>query len=703
MPLMTKIRENLSTAFAVFAGVFVVYIVLDWGMDLTGRKSRAAGAQVQEIGVIDGENITYKDFSDLVRQTADNQKKQTGTEPDENQLRAIRDQVWNQLVDEKIYSREAKRLGIQVTDQEIVDWVKGDNPPDFLRQQFTDSTGTFNRREYDAQIGNPKNRAIMVQVEDYLRKQRLREKLQSIVLSTVRVSDGDVLERFMDQTIRYDGEYIFFDPNVLVKDDEIKLTDDDLKKYYNDHSAEYKTEPTRKLKYVMFNESPSKNDSTDTMNELKDVLKRAKAGSDFKELAKTYSEVPPSEVFQNHGEISGEKETAIFASKAGEIVGPFEDVDAYHLIKVDSFKTGKDDFVRASQILISPENNDTMKALKEANEIAKSLRSGADFATIASQKSKESGSAAKGGDVGWFGKGKMIKAFEDAAFKGKIGQIVGPVRSQFGYHIIKVTGRDNRQVRIIDLKMPVHASAQTKDLLTQKAQDFAYLAKQNDFIKTAQEPDLKYNVVETPPFQKNAFISGIGMNSALNKFAFANKVGKVSEAISLQSGFVVAMVSNVNDAGLKPFDEVKASIEIALKAEKKIEKTRPIVEQLRQSLAPSDSLGKIVAQKPILTVQRLASFTANGFLPSVGKDLGFVGGLEQLKIGDVSQPIKGTRGYFLAKLTNKSQFDSTMFKAQKDVLRNQLMSERKNRILSAWSENLKKAAEIVDNRDQYYR
>ncbi|MFI5252332.1 MAG: peptidylprolyl isomerase [Bacteroidota bacterium] len=703
MPLMTKIRESLSTVFAVFAGVFVVYIVLDWGMDITGRKSRAAGAggTVQEIGTIDGENISFKDFSDLVRQASDNQKKQSGTEPDENQLRAIRDQVWNQLVDDKIYAKEAARLGIKVTDQEIIDWVKGDNPPDFLRQQYTDSTGSFNRQRYEADISNPKNRTIMITIEDYLRKQRTREKLQSLVLSTIRVSDGEVLQKFKDQNIRYDGDYVYLDANTMVKDDEIKITDDDLRKYYNDHTAEYKIDPTRKLKYVMFNEAASRNDTDDTKNELNDILKRANAGSDFKELAKTYSEVPPSDAFINHGELTGDKGTAVFDGKAGNLIGPINDPDGYHLIKIDSFKTGKDDFVRASHILISIENNDSVKALKEANDIVKQLKSGADFAALAAQKSKDPGSAAKGGDLGWFGKGRMVKPFEDAAFKSKIGQVAGPVKSQFGYHILKVTGRDNRLVRIIDLKMSVHPSAQTKDALAQQAQDFAYLAKQNDFTKTAEE--YKYSVLETPAFQKNAFISGIGMNSTLNKFAFSEKVGKVGDAVPLQSGYVVAVVSDVNDTRLKPFDEVKSTISDALKLEKKIEKLKPVVEQLRQSLSPSDSLGKLTLQKPNITVQRLASFTASSFLPAAGKDLGFFGGIEQLKPGELSPPIKGSRGYFIAKLQNKSTFDSTAFNAQKDVLRSQLMSERKNRILAAWSESLKKAADIVDNRDQYFR
>src|SRR5437867_3810807 len=104
MPLMTKIRESMATWFSVFAGMFVVYIVLDWGMDIMGRRHSSRSTDKQEVGKINGQIIGTKDFSDLVHQAADNQKAQSGIEPDENQMRAIRDQVWNQLVDDNIYS-----------------------------------------------------------------------------------------------------------------------------------------------------------------------------------------------------------------------------------------------------------------------------------------------------------------------------------------------------------------------------------------------------------------------------------------------------------------------------------------------------------------------------------------------------------------------------------------------------------------------
>src|SRR5579862_6482991 len=258
MPLMTKIRESLTKTFAIFAGVFVIYIVLDWGMDLTGRRRGGAnGKEIEDIGSVDGNPITYRDFSEYVKQASDNQKAQTGNDPDENQLRTLRDQIWNQFVEERLYSQQMKVLGLSVTDQEINDWIHGDNPPDFLKQQFTDSTGTFNRQAYESALSNPKNKALLKKVTDFLRTQRIREKVQSVISAGIQVSEADMAQRFADQNVKYDGDFIYFDPNLFIKDNEVTVSDDDLKKYYNDHSAEYKTDPTRKLKYVMFNEVAS--------------------------------------------------------------------------------------------------------------------------------------------------------------------------------------------------------------------------------------------------------------------------------------------------------------------------------------------------------------------------------------------------------------------------------------------------------------
>ncbi len=703
MPLMTKIRENMTKTFAVFAGVFVIYIVLDWGMDLSGRKRASQTAEAQEIGIVNGHRILVKDFSELVRQASENQKQQTGTDPDENTLRMIRDQVWNQLVEENLFADEIERLGIAITDQEIVDWVRGDNPPAFLKQQFTDSTGTFNRSAYESAMNNPQNATIWLKVEDYLRKARLREKLQSVIASGTRVSDGEILQRFMDQNIKYEAECILFDPSLLVKDDEVSVTDADLKKEYDDNADEFKQEPTRKLKYVKFDVKPSSGDTAAVMNDLADIQKRAKEGADFIEIAKTYSETPINDsLFFKHGELNPEREKAVFSGAVGDLIGPTNEADGYHLVKILEFKEGAEEYVRASHILISVDGNDSAGALKLAKEVFAKAKSGSDFGVLAMQYSKD-GSASQGGDVGWFGKNKMVKPFEEASFKAKVGQIVGPVKTQFGYHITKLTGRDKQEVRFADIHMQIRVSAATTEDINQLAQDFMFAIKEDGGEFTTVATENKYPILEVAPFEKDAFIPGIGMHTGINKFAFNGKVGDVSDVYTLPNGgYGVFTITEVRNAGLKPFEEVRTTLDPRVKRLKKMEKVKAMVADVYKQFAPTDSLSKISTIKPGMAAQELRGFNLSGFIPNIGRDLKFSGALANMAPGQMAT-VEGSRGWFIVKLFSKSQFDSAAFNAQKNNLRTQMLSERRNTLITDWSTKLKKSADIVDNRDRFYR
>jgi peptidyl-prolyl cis-trans isomerase D len=701
MPLMTKIRESLATFFSIFAGLFVIYIVLDWGMDITGRKRSKMQTEAQEIGKIGERAISSKDFAEMLRKALENQKAQTGLEPDDNQQRTIRDQIWQQLVEETLYDEQIQKLGVKITDQEIIDWVKGDQPPEFLTRQFTDSTGTFNRQAYDATIMDPKNKGIMIQVEELLRRQRQREKLQSIITASVNISENEVQQRYADQNIKYDADYAFFDPNTMVPDNEITASEDELKQYYNEHSEDYKADATRKLKYVIFNESASASDTDDVKAELDDIAKRANAGVDFDTLKKMYSETNLPETFTAHGQMSADKENALFNAKAGNIVGPIKDLDGFHLMKVIGYQNGKEEFIHASHILIKIENGDSSAALAKAKTIYNAIKNGKDFAQLARENSAEPGSGSRGGDVGWFNKGKMVKPFEIASFKAKAGELLQPVKSDFGYHIIKVHERDNREVKFSDIHMQIRISSKTRNNISQQAQDFAYLAKEGDFEKEAAQS--KLNVQETSPFQKDGGISGIGMNTSVNKFAFSNKLGTVSQLFSINNGYGVFKISEVKEAGVRPFDEVKTVVEARVKRNKKIEKLKSIASDIRKSLSTTDSLQILTQKNSKISTQHLAAINLSGYIPGVGRDLGFIGGISNMKSGEISSPIETQRGIYLIKLLNKTQFDSTQFASQRINMRNQVLMEKRNRFFTQWMEQLKKNANIVDNRDQFYR
>src|ERR1700690_671982 len=99
--------------------------------------------------------------------------------------------------------------------------------------------------------------------------------------------------------------------------------------------------------------------------------------------------------------------------------------------------------------------------------------------------------------------------------------------------------------------MSVHMRSQTQSDISQRAQDFSYIAKQGSFEKEAEQS--KYKVQETLPFQKDAVVPGFGLNNAISKFAFNNKAGSISDPVSVQNGFAVFMISEVKEAGMRPF------------------------------------------------------------------------------------------------------------------------------------------------------
>ena len=694
---MTKMRDNMPAILIALVIMFIVMIVFEWGMDYLGIRS----GRHDYVGIIEGKKVTYQEFADLVKRAAENQKKQSGQEPDDNTYRQIRDQVWNSLVASRLVEMETERAGITVSDQELVDWVKGDNPPEFLVQQFRDSTGNFNRAVYDQTISDPKNKDIMIQVETGLRQQRLSEKMQSLIVASVRVTPGEIYQRYEDQNLKLDAQYALFDPSRFFPDSLVTVTDDDVRKFYNENQEEFKSKATRKLKYVLFSDQPSAKDSQDVQVEIANVLQQSKLGIDFLELKKSYSESQSPEAFFKHGELSREKENAIFGAKVGAVVGPIADADGYHLIKILAEKKGAETFIRARHILLSAAGNAEASAMKQAQTLIARARKGEDFAELAKQYSTEPGAALSGGELGWFGKGRMVKPFEDAAMKGTPGQIIGPVKTQFGIHVIKIEGRDSREVKIADIVLPVKASSQTKEDATQRAQDFAYMAKDGKFEKDAESFGLQ--VKETPAFQKGGMVPGLGFNESMGKFAFSKDLGDVSDAYQVSGGVAVCKISEVKKEGVRPFDEVKDALKPRVPRKKKMTLLKDLVTKQRSAMNDTANLVVLAATDGRIAVQTTGQFPPGGSIPTIGRDNAFLGVTMSLPVRKISQPVEGGRGYYLIKLLGKTPFDSASFNAQRTILAAQMLQEKKQRIVADWLEKLKEKADIEDLRDMFYR
>jgi parvulin-like peptidyl-prolyl isomerase len=705
---MSRMRDNMPLILFLLLIAFLITIIFEWGMDYLGLRYGRGDI----VGKINGKKVTVQEYNELVRTMTDQMKTQSGgKEPEESELQRIREQAWQGLVTQQVLDEETRRLGISVTDKEITDWVYGENPPEDLKRYFVDSTGRFMRENFEAFLrepsryirdphGNDPNYGTrwLTDYEKNLRQRRVQEKLQSVIAASIRISEGEVLQRYLDQYQQYTAAYAAFDANTLIKDEDVHLTDADIRKYYDDNIEQYKIEPFRKLKFVFFPETASAADSASRRRDIEDAAAKARSGSDFLDLVSTYSDKPDSGVFFKRGELSLATDEAVFGANIGDVVGPMKDSEGYRLFKVVEERNGDKEFVHARHILFVM-TGDTNAVKAKARTVLQEARSGKNFAELAKTYSLDPGSGAGGGDLGWFTKGRWVPPFESAVFKAKVGEIIGPVRTQFGLHIIKVEGRDNSERKIITIVSKIEPSSQTKNDIQERARDFAANARESEFVKEAQQ--LGFDVRETQVQEKGGVVPGIGVNEHITKWAFDKKVGTVSEPFPVAGGHAVFVVVEAKSEGVRPFDELKESLRPLALRKKKIEQSKQIAADIRGKLVVGDSLTKVKDLNPAIPVQQTGPFTVGGSVPGIGRDPSFMGTVAALKIGEVSPAVQGARGAYLIQLLSKATVDSASYAVQREVLRSRMLQEKRSRFFGEWLEALKGKADIDDRRNLY--
>lgn len=697
MAMMAKMR-SLAPAFILTVGVlFVLFMIISDSNVLEALGGGSGRSNI--IGSVNGSNITYQEFQAEVDQQIENQKKQTGVDLDEAQIEQLRNQVWDALVTQKIIAGLIDKYGITVSDQEVKDIILGDNPPEFLKRNFVDSLGNFNRQLYEQALFDPRNKEALVQAEELVRQSRLTQKLQSMLLASVTIGEDQVKRRYLDQNMNIEADYALLDLS-LIPDSDIKVTDEDLKAYYEKNLNNYRIDPQRKLKFVLFKNVPSAEDSQIVFNNLNNVKKSISSGDTlgFEQLVKIYSEKPFSKDTLSVQQLTPQVVAAFNKATPGTVVGPFATPQGYVLYNYLGTVNSKDVYAKVSHILINQFGSDE-KNLEEANKIYAQLISGADFVKLAKEYSKDPGSAINGGDLGYFGKGMMVKEFEDASFNGKVGEVQKPVKTNYGYHIIKVTDRTNKKYIVEQIINQVKQSASSRDQNFNAANDFTYLAKKNDFDQEANL--MKYNVQETPLFsEKTVSIPSIGPNERLVKFAFSNSVNTISDPFKVPNGYVVVKIIESTSEKVRPFDELKAQLKPLVLREGKFERLKAMADDLYKKI--NGDLNKVSTINPKITVQQTGNFTPASSIPNIGRDYGFIDAAMTLPLDKVSAPVRGARGYYLIKVIKRTPFNLADFNEKSPAIRNMLLQEKRNYFLNQWIADIKENAKIVDDRYKFF-
>jgi len=700
MGMMTKLRDNAHIFIIAFAVIFIAFWVfadLDIGSMMQGSPNN--------IGKVGSRDITYQEFQAVVDRVAEQRREENNNQDlTEMDYIQIREQVWNDFVTQAVIEQAIDDFGLDVTDQEITDWVWSANPPEELAQHFRDSTGAFNRDTYEQFLRNPgpENYEALLAFEQQMRSQLLRTKLTNILTSSVVVSEQSIRSAFVDQNIDFNVSYLFFDPRTFASTDTTAPTQEEYKRFYDRNKHRYRTDEMRKLKYVNFPEIPSRTDTLVIQQELENIVELVESGEDFLDFIATSSEAPyDSTAWSSREQVRPEVASQVFDQPVGTIVGPIPNETGLSLFKIMAERQSAEPIYKASHVLFRTDGEqDDAEQRRKAEQILARARAGEDFATLAAENSEEPGANESKGELPWFGKGRMVKEFEDAVARARSGDIIGPVKTQFGYHVIRVHGRSTRELQLAELRMSIRASSRTREDISERARDFAYFAGENGLEAEAEAAG--YEVLETPDFSKQAgsFVPGIGSNPSLVKFAFENRIGTIGEVFRGNDGYVVVQVSDIRKEGYRPLEELKEQLKPQVVFDRQLRKT---LEHARTLCATNAPLEQIAENNPELIVNALPPFKIQNGVPNVGSDQNFIGTLLSLKQGDRSEPFIGQRGVYVLRLDSQSPFDETAYKVKKEEIRKQLLEQLQNEFVQSWLEQRKNAIRIVDNRDRFFR
>ncbi|TKJ41683.1 hypothetical protein CEE37_03705 [candidate division LCP-89 bacterium B3_LCP] len=351
-----------------------------------------------------------------------------------------------------------------------------------------------------------------------------------------------------------------------------------------------------------------------------------------------------------------------------------------------------------------PSSEDSAAAQELADEIVARIDEGDDFAELAKEFSEDVTSE-KGGDLGFFARGQMVPEFEEAAFSTKVGEVKGPVMSQFGYHIIKVTdkrkGKKGDEIAASHILLKIKLSPDTRDKIGSSATGFAEETRENDFASAAEIYGVE---VDTSSFfDQNDIIPGVGRLPAAVDFIFARLVGETSMIYSIRDALLVFRIFDVQKAHTQELAEVRNLIFSNLYKEAKLQQTYEQCGDLRKRIDSLEDFASIAEAESLEVKETELEFKFDDYVRGVGRDLTFTSSALRLDVGELSQPVKGQKGYYLIQLTEKTEVDSSEFLEKREELRSQLLTSKQNQYYSEWLRVAQENADIEDFRYLYYR
>ena len=376
---------------------------------------------------------------------------------------------------------------------------------------------------------------------------------------------------------------------------------------------------------------------------------------------------------------------------------------------IDDYKEPEMRYMKYVKWPIVSDYSDSLRVELEAKTLIDRINQGELFTELANSYTEDPGNSVNpdslnGGKLGWFNKGQMVKEFEDAAFSGaNKGEVVGPILTQFGYHIIKIndkrtTEEGEEEVNASHILLRIFSGKDTENKLRNLSSIFSLESKEYGFFDLADS--LGMEIYDASSVQKKSiFIDDIGVARNAVKFAFGSEIGETSDYIENDDYFIVCYLDSVSDEKTMSFDSVK---EILIEESTKNIKDDEIKRIADGIVNKNLDLLKLSEQNPAFEYVKETSGNLIGSFESIGKSNYISGALISSEKGDLLGPLPTLRGQAFVKVLDIDELNEEDFDEKKESLKFSLIIQRQNLIWSNWLQGLRDDSEIEDKRFDFY-
>lgn len=612
----------------ILGAIVIVFVFWGVGSFRSQRNDRVA--------LVNGETITSKEYGGAYNNIIERLRQRLGNNLNDDMIKMldVKSQALNMLIDKKLMFQEAAKLNLRVTNDELADTIR--------QIKAFQTNGNFDSQIYKNVLNQ--NRLTPEEFEFIQKESIIIEKIRSFILSNVKVSEQEAIEWFKWENTSVNVDFVLFEPG---RYDDINPTSDEISSFFENHKESYKADAMIKVRFLRFDPD-------------------------------AYSSV---------------------------VKITNEEIQDYYESNIEKFKTQKT--VEARHILIKLDqssNPETVeKKRKTALDILKLAREGIDFAELAKQYS-EGPSKDRGGYLGEFKKNAMVKPFAEKAFQMKAGEISEPVRTQYGWHIIKVEKvNEETGVSFKDSEDKIR-----KKLVEERAKNLAYEEAEAVYDASFEGDDLTKNaeargldIVTTDFFTKNSGPNtGIKNRSAFASYAFNLSLMEIGDIQDFEDGYYIIQLIEKIPEKIPELKDVEEKVRIDLIKQMRDEKANKdaneLLVALRDNKSPENTKWDTECKKLNLTATATGFFKRNSSIPYIEFDQNISQAAFKLSNKNMlpEAPVKGKKGYYIIKFRDRKEPGLNGFEEEKEKIKEKLLKQKMLKTFDAWLSSIRNKSVI---------